>query len=344
MRPQRTVLLLAAAALVTACPGKDLTEVRVMTQNLAIGIELEPVLLAPNFGAIPPLVQIAWGQKTESDFALRAGRIADAIQAARADVVGLQEVIQFFHGASGPAQATTPAQDFLALLLAELASRGLDYALVTDGTDQSVVSNADIELPGTQGEDYRVVDREAVIVRSGVTVAGVRTGNYAAYLGLLIGGSQPFAYERGWVAVDLVKDGKAFTFVSTHLDPFDARVQSAQTTELLALVDSGTPTIVVGDMNSDPRDAAWPAYGMLVSPTTGFADAAADVNAGAPTCCRDALGRSQTARLERRVDLVLHSPHFQTQSVALHGAADTDYASGLWPADHAGVSAVLEIE
>jgi endonuclease/exonuclease/phosphatase family metal-dependent hydrolase len=343
MRLTRIAPLLAAATLLTACPGEDFTQVRVMTQNLAIGIELEPVLLAPDMASIPPLVDTAWAQKDQSDFALRAGRLADAIQASGADVVGLQEVIQFFSGTSPP--ATTPAQDFLQLLLAELSSRGLSYALADDGTDSGVVSNADITLPGTAGL-YRVVDREAVLVRNGVTVSDVRRGNFTAHLALEIGGTVPFQYERGWVALDAVKEGKAFTFVSTHLEPFDARVQSAQTTELLALVDPRTPTILVGDFNSDPHDPAWPAYGMLVSPTTGFSDSAAEKGVGDATCCRDALCADPAAPLERRVDLVLHSQHFQTASVSLHGAAAADYsaASGTWPADHAGVSAVLEIE
>lgn len=362
MRLTRKALLLAAAALVAACNGdEDFTRVTVMTQNLAIGIRLEPVLGAPDFASIPPLVQTAWAEKDTSDFALRAGRIADAIQASGADIVGLQEVIQFYDQippdgtpgiTPGATQATNLVKDFLALLLAELAARGLDdFAVVEDPQlEQGIVSNADIELTGADGTgptgDYRVVDREAVIARASVQVLDVRTGNYAAHLQLQIGGSVPFAYERGWVAVDAVKDGKAFTFVSTHLEPFDPRVQSAQATELLALVSSGNPTIVVGDMNSAPNDAAWPAYGMLVSPTTGFADAGADVGAGGATCCRDALCGDPADGLEKRVDLVLHSAHFQTASVSAWGATDADYSTttSLWPADHAGVSAVLEIE
>ncbi len=353
MRLTRIPLLLAAVALFTACPSEDFTQVRVMTQNLAIGIELEPLLGATSMTEVPGLVDTAWAQKDDSDFALRVGRIADAVQASGADVVGLQEVIQFYSGTSSP--ATTLAKDFLQMLLDELSGRGLGYQLASDGTDPGVVSNADIELPGTAGL-YRVVDREAVIVRDGLTITDVRTANYTAHLSLVLGGAVPFEYERGWVAVDLVKDGKAFTFVSTHLEPFHPGVQSAQTSELLAIVDSRVPTILVGDMNSDPTDVAWPAYGMLVSSTTGFADAAAEVGAGGPTCCRDALctlppppadaPAGTPPDLERRVDLILHSPHFQAASVVLHGAADADYATttSLWPADHAGVSAVLEIE
>lgn len=348
MRLTRNALVLAAVAVFAACNGgDDLTQVKVMTQNLAIGIELEPVLLAPSLDVIPGLVDTAWAQKDTSDFALRAGRVADAIVASGADVVGLQEVIQFYEGPrDGPAtQASVNVKDFLELLLGELETRGASFSLAWDGTDEGVVSNADIELSGTTA-DYRVVDREAVIVRSGVTVLDVRTANYTAHLNLMIGGAVPFAYERGWVAVDVVVAGKAFTFLSTHLEPFDARVQSAQAAELLALVNTGNPTVVVGDMNSGPSDAAWPAYGMLVSPTVGLADAGAEAGVIGATCCRDALCGDPDAGLEKRVDLVLHSAHFQTASAATWGAAQADYstADALWPADHAGFSAVLELE
>jgi len=354
MRLRPTAPLLAAAVVFSACNGdEDLTEVRVMTQNLAIGIRLEPVLLAPSLGALPPLVQTAWNEKTETDFANRADRIADAIQASGADVVGLQEVIQFYDQTPadgtpgltpGATQASNLVTDFIALLLAKLQARGLDFALATDGTDQAIVANADIELTGTAGSDYRVIDREAVIVRSTVQVVDVRKGNFTAHLQLQIGGAVPFAYNRGWVAVDAMKAGKFFTVVSTHLDPFDARVQSGQATELLAIARSDVPTILVGDFNSDPQDTAFPAYGTIVSPTTGFADAAADVSAGEKTCCREALMNDPNDGLERRVDLVLHSPHFQTKSVAVHGAAPADFSGGLWPSDHAGFSAVLELD
>jgi endonuclease/exonuclease/phosphatase family metal-dependent hydrolase len=347
MRLQRIAAMVAVSVLaLSACNGgDDGVQVRVMTQNLAVGIELEPVLLAPSFGAIPALVETAWAQKDVTDFNLRADRIAAAIQAADADLVGLQEVIQFFSGPTGLDPATTPAQDFLALLLARLQAGGLSYSLATDGTTQGVVPNADIELPGTAGNDYRVIDREAVIVKSGVTVTGVRRGNFASHLSLLIGGVQTFDYNRGWIAVDAEKDGKPFTLVSTHLEPFSPSVQGAQATELLALVSpSSRPTILLGDFNSDPRDVAFPAYGLLVSPTTGISDAAVDVSSDVLTCCHEALMSDPADLHERRVDLVLHSPHFRATSVTVHGTAPSDFASGLWPSDHAGVSAVLELE
>lgn len=342
---------LAAAALLAACGGDDdLTEVRVMTQNLAIGIELEPILLAPA-AAIPGLVDVAWAQKDVSDFTVRAEAIADAILAERPDVVSLQEVSQFLSQVPGDGSpnmgigtpATTVVVDFLEVLQDALAARGLTYTAA-----ESVV-NADIELTGASGNDYRVIDREVLLVRGGLAVANPRHGTFSAKLELTIGGLVPFDYVRGWVAADVTVGGKTFTVWSTHLEAFDPRAQSGQAAELLLLVDTTEPTIVVGDLNSDPRDVAWPAYGMLVSPTNGLADAAAAVGATADTCCRDALCMDPAATLDRRVDLVLHSPHFEAQAATLYGTQVSEMVSSggvgpLWPADHAGVAVVLGLE
>lgn len=362
MRLKRIALLLAAFVLFSSCSSNnDLTEVRVMTYNLAVGIDLDTIFLQPTLLDVEKQAEIAWGQKDQSDFALRAQAIAAEIDAARPDLVGLQEVAQYYsqQPPDGPpppfgpgTPAPTLAKDFLSLLLSELTARGLDYAVVSDGTSDGVVTNADVEVTGADATgaltaDYRIVDREAVIARSGIQVGQVRTGNFTAHIAVPIPGlPAAYPYYRGWVAVDAVKNGKAFTFLSTHLDAFDPRVQGQQAHELLGLVSSATPTLVVGDMNSDPQDVAWPAHGILVSSTTGFADAAAEVGASEPSCCRDALCSDPAATLGRRVDLVLHSPQFEAQSVALYGAAQADYSSTthLWPSDHAGVSAVLGLE
>lgn len=357
MRLQRTIVLLTAVSLLAGCPNEhNFVEVRAMTYNLAVGIDLDAIFLQPTLLDVMKQAEIAWHEKDQSDFAVRAKAVAAEIDAARPDLVGLQEVAQYYSqfppdGPPAPygagTQATTLAKDFLQLLLAELQARGLDYALVTDGTNQGVVTNADVEVTGadaggTPTADYRIVDREAVLARSGIQVKHVRKGNFAAHIAVPIPGlPTEVPYFRGWVAVDAVKSGKAFTFLSTHLDAFDPRVQGAQAQELLGLVSSSTRTLVVGDMNSDPADVAWPAHGILVSPTTGFSDSAQDVGAGAPSCCYDALCSDPNASLSRRVDLILHSPHFEARSVSLRGTAQVN---GLWPSDHAGVSAVLDVE
>ena len=360
MRPKRTAVFLAVAALFVGCRGNnDLGEVRVMTYNLAVGIDLDTIFRQPTLLGVMQQAEIAWGQKDTSDFAVRAKAVAAQIEAARPDLVGLQEVAQYYSqlppdGPPAPygagTVAPTLAKDFLVILMAELQARGLDYVIVSDGTNQGVVTNADVEVTGadvngTPTADYRIVDREAVLARSGIRVDRVRTGTFGAHIAVPIPGlPAEYPYYRSWVAVDAAKNGKAFTFLSTHLDPFDPRVQGAQARELLGVVSPSTPTVVVGDMNSDPADVAWPAHGILVSPEGGFTDTAAELGAGAPSCCRDAVCIDPNAALTRRVDLVLHSPHFQGQGVALHGAAASDFQSGLWPADHAGVSAVLGLE
>ncbi len=105
---------------------------------------------------------------------------------------------------------------------------------------------------------------------------------------------------------------------------------------------SSAPTVLVGDMNSDPRDVDWPSYGILVSPSTGYADAEGEAGALAPSCCYDPANLQSSERT-RRVDLVLHSPHFESRSAALevepYGATN-----GYWPSDHAGYAVVLGLD
>lgn len=364
MRLTRIALPLAVAAFAVSCHSKkDLTEVRVMTWNVDVGFDVTPIFLTTSLLDAMKAAEIAWGQMNETDFVFRAKKIAAEIAAAEPDIVGLQEMAEFYsqNPPDGPpppfgpgTPASTPAKNFKDLLLAELALLHQDYVLASAGGSDGYVVNADVEVTGATAagvptNDYRVIDHEAVLVRSStIHVSAVRKGNYASHIQVPVPGlPTPFPYHRGWVAVDAVKDGKAFTFLSTHLDAFDPRVQAQQAHELLGLVSSTSPTIVVGDGNSDPRDAAWPSYGILVSSTTGFSDTAAEVGAGGnPTCCYDPV-TDPNATLPRRVDVVLHSPHFAPESVALHGAQRTDFIStpiASWPSDHVGVSAVLGLE
>lgn len=361
MKRLRLGLVLAAAGLFTACHDtKNETEIRVMTWNLAVGIDLDAVFTQPTLLDVMKQAEVAWAQKDRSDFAKRALAIAARIDATRPDLIGLQEVAQYLSqtppdGPPPPYGPGTPAstlsKDFLVLLLDALHARGLDYALATDGTTPGVVTNADVEVTGADAggaptADYRVVDREAVLVRGGVQVVAVRKGNYAASIDVPVPGlPTAYRYARGWVAVDAVKDGKRFTFVSTHLDAFDPRVQAQQARELLALVPAGAATIVVGDMNSDPADVAWPSYGILTTGQAKLADTVADVGAAAPSCCYDALCSDPQASLARRVDHVLHTPHFTSWSAALEGGPGSfDATTGLWPSDHAGQFAVVGLE
>lgn len=63
-----------------------------------------------------------------------------------------------------------------------------------------------------------------------------------------------------------------------------------------------------------------------------------------PTCCQRADLRNESSALVRRIDLIFHRGPIEPLSARRLGAdPESRTASGLWPSDHAGVSARLRI-
>jgi endonuclease/exonuclease/phosphatase family metal-dependent hydrolase len=102
------------------------------------------------------------------------------------------------------------------------------------------------------------------------------------------------------------------------------------------------PTIIVGDLNSTPSDLA-PATAV----GAGFTDEWAAANPGDPGFTafqnRPAIN-NPISNLHSRIDYVLERGLFAPLDLHLVGAdPSARTASGLWPSDHAGVVATLEI-
>ena len=77
--------------------------------------------------------------------------LADEIAAAQPDLVGLQEVAMWRHGPIeldkiGQPNATEVDYDFLAILLSDLASRGIRYEVA------STQQESDVEAPAFTGD------------------------------------------------------------------------------------------------------------------------------------------------------------------------------------------------
>jgi endonuclease/exonuclease/phosphatase family metal-dependent hydrolase len=134
--------------------------------------------------------------------------------------------------------------------------------------------------------------------------------------------------------------GRAFRFVTTHLET-SAPINVAQAAELVQAVGTPLPAVVVGDFNAATGD---PAYAALVNDVTALHDAWVDLGAPAgPTCCHDAAVSDPAALPGRRVDLVLHRGGFVPRGASVVGADPASMRDGLWPSDHAGVVATLEL-
>lgn len=322
--------------------------VRVMSWNIYQGAPLTPLFepgLSP-FEVIQRATQV-WQNIQATDFPSRAEAIADGIAASRPEVVGLQEVAQFFTDPAGDGpftQATDPALDYLEILLDALEARGADYDVA------AVNSNVDVEVPVIVSlspldlDDVRLVDRDVILVRSDVVWSDPESENFIARFSLTVGG---FTIEviRGWSAVDILTGDAAFRFVNTHLETFAPQVQVLQAQQLLGVLASEPlPIAMVGDFNSEADGSTTPTYGLVVE-LGGFTDAWPPQGRGF-TCCHDPDLRNLRPELDQRIDFVflrgdfgLGPPGFQggVQSALLGDKPSDRTTSGLYPSDHVGI-------
>jgi endonuclease/exonuclease/phosphatase family metal-dependent hydrolase len=350
--------------------------INVMTRNLYLGANLQAAfdaMVTGNRDAIVAAVSEIWKKVGFTDFPARAGGIAQEVEQAQPDLIGLQEAELW--------RSQTPADfvggnadhveyDFVQILLDALSARGLHYAVVAEER------GVDIELPGYLSEanallgllsDIRLTDREVILARSDLMasdleLSNAQTEHYETNFKFPVIGMGTFVETRGWASVDAKVGGKHFRFITTHLEEVlpgnvSEPIRQAQALELLAgPANTSLPVVLVADSNSNANgDATTAAYRILRA--AGFADAWLEAEPAKPqvsTCCADEQLLSPTLPVagddEGRLDLVLYrgSGDFATLGIDLLGnnAATDKVFNGqalIWPSDHAGVAARLEI-
>jgi endonuclease/exonuclease/phosphatase family metal-dependent hydrolase len=332
---------------------------KVMTRNIYFGADLVPVFEVESFEGLLEAVATIFELVEATNFPERAKALAKEIATFNPHLVGLQEVALWRSGPAGPDPAQTVEYDFLAILLDELAKRGKSYEAV------AAIQNADAEAPriGPAGlEDIRFTDRDVILARTDLpakkfAVTDTHSDNFANPLTLEIGDlGIVIPIPRGWTAVDVTLDGRAMRVVNTHLEPLDPGRQVAQGNELLAgPLATELPVVLVGDLNTVaessgpvPPGLDTPTYDNLLA--AGFVDAAAakkDRKGKKPdfTCCQDEDLANKTSNLTMRIDFVLTRGGFKAAAVKVIGNKRGDKTpSGLWPSDHAGVTAVLHLK
>lgn len=334
-----TVLLVVVTAWLLAVPataapgGVPRAPITVMTRNLYLGADLMPVLTAASGTELVTAAAAVYQQVGANDFPERAQAIAAEIAEAGVDVVGLQEVALWRTGPLGdPAPAETVVVDYLAELQAALAERGLRYDVA------STVRNFDGEVPTALGFDVRYTDHDVILVRRGVRVVDAASGSFDATLSFASPTLGEVTVDRGWTSVD-VRHGRAtYRVVNTHLEAFGPDLlRSAQTLELLAgPLATDLPTTLVGDLNAPPTSQP-----LALLATAGFADAWQ--GPGGVTCCFPA-DLHDPGSLTQRIDYVLHRGWASVDHVEVVGDEPGDRTpSGLWPSDHAGVTATMRL-
>jgi endonuclease/exonuclease/phosphatase family metal-dependent hydrolase len=290
----------------------DLT---VMTQNLYIGANTDPVLASPN----PVTLAAALDSIVKNNFPARAGAIAtEAASAGGPLLIGLQEAYII----SAP---NVPTLDYAQILLGQLAAKGLNYTIAGVHTGFDVATSL-----------FSVTEREVVLARTGVsdfTITGSEGHTFVNNVTTALG-----PLNRGYALVDATLDGIPFQFVSTHLDSDKAKGE-AQAGELRGRLSmTAESQLVVGDFNALPTDAT---HADMVA--AGFIDVGGAVGAVGATCCQASDLDNPVSLLSGRIDYVFDRGFSSIDSAFLVGDTPFETVRPRWPSDHAGVIAAVAV-
>lgn len=346
-----SAILALASVLVAAAPAAAVADrrsrpLRVMTQNLYLGADLNPALQATSTPGFLGAVAGIYASSRANNFPVRAAALARQIDTRRPDLIGLQEVSRW--EPSGPA-SVAPTEDYLVILQQALAARGLDYE-VAAVSDNAVIGPVPLVAPcasttvGACLITFR--DRDVILVNAdsrGLRWGNPQDGNFTAQATFTppVPGAAPLSFDRGWTSIDGRYRGRRFHFVNTHLEVAGvAAVQEAQAAELLAGPANGPGAdLVVGDINSAADGSSTGSYELL---TARFRDAWSVRRSPGYTCCQAPLLDNPTSQHRERIDVILArgARPVAAQRIGVRPISPTPPR---WLSDHAGVVADLRL-
>jgi hypothetical protein len=212
-------------------------------------------------------------------------------------------------------------------------------------------------LPAFTG--ISLTDRDVVLARDDVEITAAPIArNYTDIVEFSVL-SSPVLFARGFVAVDVRIDGIPYRFVNTHLESADSGIRLQQARELTAFLDnSAVPVILVGDFNSSAPHGA--SYQHILSEK--FVDVwtrnklRRGYHEGYTSSHAKNL-QNDSVSLSSRIDIVFarnqagkqNNPGIGPVAAYLVGdqledrIAIPDADIFLWPSDHAGVVARLQL-
>ncbi len=366
VRPVVLVWLAVLGAVALPVRRVSAQPLTVMSENLYMGADPVPAfgsyVAGGRWAAVPAMTQF-WNGVQATKFSQRADRIAQQIVANKPALVALQEVMQYWTGPADSLSTTawwpdTPANqlelDFLQILLGKLAAKGHPYVAV------AVTTEGEHELAGIVGgtlRDIRIVDRVAILARQDLLNSGMKISNKQGGPFATNFVSGPVTLRRGWNSVDVALGNKKFRFINMCLEtPLLGWIQALQACELLFGPAATTlPVILAGDSNSNGNHNGSNAltYDLLTG-WGGFQDAWSQVNPNDPgsTWGNDPDLKNPNALTYQflwlgdfRMDLVLCRGPFQATAAKRVGILPSERtATGLWPSDHAGVVATINLK
>jgi hypothetical protein len=331
----------------------------VMSQNLYLGADLNPLLIAAQTGGLLDIAEAVgqlWEDVQTRDFPARADAFADQIAHEQPYLIGLQEVSQFVVGGQ--------TLDYLDILLEDLEVRGLDYEAVATTDEFGGTFPALVE--GTF-QNIQFTDRDVILARNdlpapAMTVSNVQGGNFEASISFSFNGID-IPILRGWNSIDVQVWGQDFRMINTHLEvdnsliPEFGLVQMAQASELVKAggpADTTMPVIMVGDFNSRADGTGTGTYEILIS--AGFTDAWSETHPGDSgyTWSQNDDLRGVPATMNpppeadpQRIDLALFRGDLTALSMdrLMEPVTPSDPIFGpLWPSDHTGIVATIGIQ
>lgn len=326
-------------------------ELRVITYNVDEGTDFLEVRQATN----PVQFLIAVGQTITQVRATqpreRMKAVARQIIDAAPALVSLQEMDQWFSGPFDPVTSAcgpmTLEFDMVQDLLDALADQGAHYTLAVRQQQFAIPPIPGLIVPSNflcaAVVNYVVLLARTDLKPSRLQWSNPQSGTYQHTLFFPTPlGTLPL--PRAWVSVDATFNGEAFRFIGTHLESADPTLRRLQGVELRA-GPGMTPLPIIIAMDSNAQAAPLPldtAYVDFIG--AGYQDVWAErvPSAEGFTCCQTQLVNNADSQLTQRTDLILTHGPIKAQSVALFGAEPRDKtSSGLWPSDHAGVTAQL---
>ncbi|MGB5104749.1 MAG: hypothetical protein WBO04_15720 [Steroidobacteraceae bacterium] len=386
---------LAAGLLLAFAGTASSAEIDLMTQNRYLGTDLTPVITAPpdqvsarvvaaleNVAASLPAERLERLSKLVRDRSPHVRALNEAFAYSCADLPGTPAT-----EGCGNQRIAGAFVDFLAATQSNLGGRYVTRARVQN----FAIAGLPFVIDGYVAY-LTVLDRDAILVRSDVapTAARVPVGlsgcrvslegcNYLPEPFTIVTALGPVAIERGFTAVDLAVAGKPYRVFATHLEvrqivPGPAgeptrvlqRLHAAQLpqTALALPTAPGTTTLVMGDINSDPRDGTGtlptpvgplpPPYAIFAG--SGFTDVwtlrpGTGTARGGPlvgySCCQaEDLSNHESAHYERIDSIFSLTAPTKVKDARLLGVSVADktwpQGLGLWPSDHAPVAARLQ--
>ncbi|MDH4045985.1 MAG: endonuclease/exonuclease/phosphatase family protein [Gemmatimonadota bacterium] len=346
-------VLLAACSDATSPPefrttSPDPLAVSVMSRNAYVGADVDAVIAA--LGTEDPTddfdaLMLAIGTIVNTDFPARAQAFADEIVAARPHVVGIAEISLIDIDLTPLGMNIDFTLDFLPILQAALAQRGLDYAV------GAKVKNIDVSVAGglVQLVDYDVVLYDAEHVQWQTVWADHFTNNIPPDMlppGLVL--------KRSWIWGRATIGPNTIHIVSTHPESGGdgipehplSQLRAGQAFEIVAALEGVSPVVLMGDLNDQPGS---PLYQVFSG--AAFTDVWTALRPGevGNTCCHEYDLSNATANFTKRIDYVfargMRHPggDYPKSFIALVGDDPADRVTGpaypIWPSDHGGLVA-----